>query len=129
MLQLIALTRITMFFLALSDFGGRREAILSPAQMHCGSLYRLPVPPTPMLSAQVESSKPLLLAYPIHTQIKILVKSAFYQKYNLLISEPKHMLLVLKRDSFFEHQPMSKNIFTILRSKSWSIDTMSNPMN
>ena len=100
--------------LALSDYGGRGQAILSPAQMHCGSLYLLPVPPTPMLSTQVDSSKHLLLAYPIHTHIKFLGKSAYYQKYNFLISEPKHMLLVLQKDSSFEHQPINNNIFTIV---------------
>ena len=58
-------------------------------------------------------------------KVRPLVKSV-YQLLNFLISQPKHMLWVLKRTisvrRFFEHPKhalklMSKKIFTILHSK------------
>ena len=54
------------------------------------------------------------IQYLLHVHIRSLVKSV-YQKNFFLISQPKHMLWVLKKNRLNE---MVKNIFTILRSKN-----------
>ena len=63
--------------------------------------------------------RPSTICFEQHLLNKPLVKSA-YQKNNLLISQPKHMLWELKRDSSFERSKhmlknTGKKIFTILR--------------